>query len=265
MVRNLLGSLLALIGAAAAAWSPYRDWYGGRLGRDFRTRELFTAVGVTDAGASLWTSVFLPLLAAGVLTVIAVLFRSRWMIVLAALIVLGFTVLWMVRQGQDAGSLTAGGDGLHDGVAYAMGGGVLMLLGALVMRGRGHPRTRNRGAHARGGADEDGYEREPYGPAEPYGTDQPYGADESYGEPYAPYEHEPYGHAPYGTPGPHGAYRADGGYGPRPGSADTPPEEWDPWERRGPGQPPQQGPENTRRMPRPDPRRGPDQGRDDPY
>ncbi|MGH3312080.1 MAG: hypothetical protein ACRDP3_16075, partial [Streptomyces sp.] len=85
MVRNLLGSLLALAGAAAAAWSPFRVWYDGRLGRDFRLQDLFTATGVSDAGATLWNGLFLPMAVAGGLTLIAVLLRSRAVVVLAGL------------------------------------------------------------------------------------------------------------------------------------------------------------------------------------
>ncbi|MET9915964.1 hypothetical protein ABZZ04_02640 [Streptomyces sp. NPDC006435] len=32
MIRNVLGSVLALAGAAAAVLSPFRDWYDGRPG-----------------------------------------------------------------------------------------------------------------------------------------------------------------------------------------------------------------------------------------
>lgn len=254
MVRNLFGSLLALVGAAAAAWSPFRVWYAGRLGRDFRLHDLFTASGITSASASLWTSLFLPMLVAGGLTFIAVLLRSRAVVVLAALLVLGFATLWMVRQGQAAGTLTAGGNGLAEGVAAAVGGGVLLLLGALVMRGRGYARTRRRGgAHARG--------------TEP-GAYEDYGRPDEFGP--QPYE-EPY-EEPYGPPGPHGAYQADERYGPpygpEPNDGSTPAQEWDPWNRSRPGSPqppppPPQGADDTRRM-RP-PGHGPAGGPGTPY
>lgn len=254
MVRNLLGILLALVGAAVAAWSPFRVWYGGRLGRYYRVQDLFTGSGVTDAQAGLWTGLFLPMVAAGIVTLFAVLLRSRFLVALAGLVVLGFTGLWMVRQGQDAGSLTAGGNGLASGAGLAAGGGVLLLLGALVMRGR-RVRPRRRGAHARVDGPErhspvdDGYE--------PSESPQPYG---------------PFGGT---THGPHGAYQADEGYGPPPGGYyeddATPAEEWDPWEagrpQQGQVQPPQgpqqqphgprHGPQDTQRIPRrPDHRRG---------
>ncbi len=83
------------------------------------------------------SSILLPFLFAALVTLAGVLLRSRWIVAVAGLIVLGFTVLWMVRQGQQAGSLSVGGgSGLREGVAQALAGGVLLLLGALVMSGR---------------------------------------------------------------------------------------------------------------------------------
>ncbi|WP_326589745.1 hypothetical protein [Streptomyces sp. NBC_01294] len=144
MIRNVLGSLMGLIGATAAVWSPFRAWYDGRHGRDYRIQELFTAAGITDQKAALLGSVLLPFLFAAVLTVVAVVRRSRLLMALAGVIVLGFAILWMVRQGQAAGSLSVGGDGrgLGDGLANAFGAGALILLGAAVMRGRPTRRTR---------------------------------------------------------------------------------------------------------------------------
>ncbi|WP_306325424.1 hypothetical protein [Streptomyces venezuelae] len=136
MIRNIAGSVLALVGATAAVWSPFRAWYDGRHGRDYAIDELFT--GITDAKAEVLGSMLAPFLFAALLTLLGVLLRSRLLVALAGLVVLGFTVLWMVRVGQAEGSLTVGGDGagLGDGVANALGGGILLLLGALVMSGR---------------------------------------------------------------------------------------------------------------------------------
>lgn len=141
MIRNALGSLLGLIGAAAAVRSPFRAWYDGRLGRDYRAQELFTATGITDARATLLGSILLPYLFAAVLALCAVLLRSRLLMALAGVVVLGFTVLWTVRQGQAAGSLTVGGttSPLGDGLAHAYGAGALILLAAAIMRGRPLP------------------------------------------------------------------------------------------------------------------------------
>ncbi|MFC4494441.1 hypothetical protein ACFPA8_09885 [Streptomyces ovatisporus] len=262
MVRNLFGLLLALAGAAAAAWSPFRAWYQSRDGRYFRLQELFSGTGITDTRADLWTGLFLPMAAAAVLTLIAALLRSRLLVALTGLLVLGFTALWMVRQGQAAGSLTAGGDGLGEGVGLAAGGGLLLLVGALVMRGR-HGGTRRRGAHAR---IDDGDRPEPYDDHAPSESPNPYG--------------------PFGTThGPHGAYQADDLYGLPPGRHDdaTPAEEWDPWSRPAPQQPPPdqpyppQGPQQQGPQPPPGPPPGagpsgtqhiprrPDQRGDGPY
>lgn len=130
--------MLALAGATAAVWSPFRAWYDGRHGRDYAIDELFT--GITADRGELIGSILAPFLFAALLTLLGVLLRSRLLVALAGVVVLGFTVLWMVRVGQAEGSLTVGGDGtgLGDGVANAFGGGILLLLGALVMSGRSH-------------------------------------------------------------------------------------------------------------------------------
>ena len=137
MIRSVLGPVLALLGAAAAVLSPFRDWYDGRLGRHYGIDDLFT--GITGAHPGVLGSVLLPFLFAAVLAVVGVVLRFRPMVAVAGALVLGFTVLWMVRQGQADGSLTVAGDGsgLRVGVAGAVGGGVLLLLGAALMSGRG--------------------------------------------------------------------------------------------------------------------------------
>lgn len=138
MIRNVLGAVLALAGAAAAVLSPFRDWYDGRLGRHYRLGDLFTGTGVTGAHPGLFGSLWLPFLGAAVVTVLGVLLRSRALVVLAGVAVLGFTVLWMVRvfQVTDSLAVTGDGSGLGPGVALALGGGALMLLGAWAMSGQ---------------------------------------------------------------------------------------------------------------------------------
>ncbi|MFE3070966.1 hypothetical protein [Streptomyces sp. NPDC059247] len=141
MIRNVIGSVLALAGATAAVWSPFRAWYDGRHGRDYAIGDLFG--GITDGRPDVLASILLPFLFAALLTLFGVVLRSRALVAVAGLVVLGFTVLWMVRVGQAEGSLVISGDGrgLGDGVANALGGGVLLLLGALVMSGRSRRRT----------------------------------------------------------------------------------------------------------------------------
>ncbi|MFJ2787541.1 MULTISPECIES: hypothetical protein [unclassified Streptomyces] len=157
MVRNVIGSVLALAGATAAVWSPFRAWYDGRHGRDYAIGDLFS--GITDGRPDVLASILLPFAFAALLTVFGVVLRSRALVAVAGLVVLGFTVLWMVRVGQAEGSLVISGDGrgLGQGVANALGGGVLLLVGALVMSGRSRRRT----APRRGPAPE------PVPPAEP--------------------------------------------------------------------------------------------------
>ncbi|GAA2061271.1 hypothetical protein GCM10009801_03480 [Streptomyces albiaxialis] len=177
MIRNAVGSLLALLGAAAAVWSPFRSWYDGRLGRDFRIGQLFDSQGVTGDGASLMNGLFLPMLVAAVVTLLGLLLRSRLLVLLAGVLALGFTVLWMVRQGQAEGSLTAGGGGLDIGAGLGLAAGALLLLAALVMSGRRARSARHRRT--------DGAEDEPNGP---YGTEPgpgPYtGPDDTVVQPF---------------------------------------------------------------------------------
>ncbi|MFI7344195.1 hypothetical protein ACIBUY_40405 [Streptomyces sp. NPDC050085] len=138
--RNVVGSVLALLGATAAVSSPFRAWYDGRHGRDYRLGDLFSGSGVTDVRAELFGSLFLPFVVAALLTLVGVVLRSRLTVAFAGVVVLGFTVLWMVRVAQAEGELvlTANGNGIGDGVANALGGGVLLLVAALVMKGRGN-------------------------------------------------------------------------------------------------------------------------------
>ncbi|MFF0508264.1 hypothetical protein ACFYUH_32315 [Streptomyces fimicarius] len=144
MIRNILGSVVALAGAASAALSPFRDWYAGRAGHEYRVRDLFEGITATESGVLV--SILLPFLAAALLVIVGVVLRSRLVVAFAGVVVLGFTILWMVRQGQAAGSLVVGGDGagLQVGVVNALAGGVLMVIGALLMRGRRSRRGRER-------------------------------------------------------------------------------------------------------------------------
>ncbi|WP_209311526.1 hypothetical protein [Streptomyces spiramenti] len=138
MLRNVLGAVLAVVGAAIAIISPFRDWYDGRAGRDFRLQELFSGSGITDARADLFAGLFLVMLAVAVLTVVGVVLRSRLLVALAGVVALGITALWMVRQYQVADTLVIGGDGVQWGATGALVGGALLLIGSALMAGR-HP------------------------------------------------------------------------------------------------------------------------------
>ncbi|BFP53009.1 hypothetical protein SCMC78_28160 [Streptomyces sp. CMC78] len=142
MIRNILGTVVALAGAASAVLSPFRDWYAGRAGHEYRVRDLFEGITATESGVLV--SILLPFLVAALLVIVGVVLRSRLVVAFAGVVVLGFTILWMVRQGQAAGSLVVGGDGagLQVGVVNALAGGVLMVIGALLMRGRRSRRER---------------------------------------------------------------------------------------------------------------------------
>lgn len=183
MIRNVLGSLLALIGAAAAVFSPFRPWYDGRQGSDYRIADLFN--GISASGSGVFTSLLLPFLFAALVTLIGLVLRSRSLVGLAGLVVLGFTFLWMVRQGQAADALSVGGGtGLGIGVVYAVGGGLVLLLASLVMSGR--RRARRQGWEP---SYEPQYQPEPpdpYAPRAPYEPEQRY---EQYG--YQPQQYDP--------------------------------------------------------------------------
>jgi hypothetical protein len=160
VLRNVIGGILALAGAAAAVIGLFLPWYNGRDGRDYRIQDLFQHI--TATGDGLETSLVLPFAFAALVTLVGLALRSRTLVTVAGLVVIGFAVLWMVRQGQAAGSLAieGNGTGLGQGVAYTTGGGVVLLLAAVVMSGR------RRG--------NDGYGQEP-----------PPSRDETYHDPYA--------------------------------------------------------------------------------
>jgi hypothetical protein len=136
-MRNVIGAVLAVLGAAATLVSPWQSWYSGRHGSSYKFWEIFGS-GVTDSRSGIMDSVFLIFLITAVLAVAGALLRSRALVGFAAVVALGFSILWMVRQGQAAGELviTTKGTGLGQGVANALGGSVLMLIGALMMTGR---------------------------------------------------------------------------------------------------------------------------------
>ncbi|MBT2505428.1 hypothetical protein J7I98_05830 [Streptomyces sp. ISL-98] len=144
MFRTVLGCVLGLLGAAAAVLSPFRAWYDGRSGRDYRVQDLFG--GITDSEPGLAGSILLPFAIAAGLALVGLLLRSRAAVALAGVVVIAFTVLWTVRLGQvvDSVSVKSDGTGLDLGVANALGGGVLLLLAAAVMRGRGQQQQSDR-------------------------------------------------------------------------------------------------------------------------
>jgi hypothetical protein len=67
--------------------------------------------------------------------VIGAVLRSRALVIGAGVVAFGFTILWMVRQGNAAGELTVSSNsrGVGFGVASALIGGLLMIIGGLLM------------------------------------------------------------------------------------------------------------------------------------
>src|SRR5260370_823921 len=133
-MRNVIGAVLAVVGAALTLVSPWQSWYAGRHGSTYKFWEVFGS-GVTPSRSGVMDSVFLVFLITAVLAVAGALMRSRLLVGVAAVIALGFSILWMVRQGNAAGELVISthGNGLGQGVANALGGSLLMLIGALAM------------------------------------------------------------------------------------------------------------------------------------
>jgi hypothetical protein len=131
-MRNTVGVVLALVGAVAAVLSPFRAWYDGRHGSNIRVQDLFT--GISSVDADLPASVFLPLGFAAFVTLMAVILLSRPLLAASGLLMLGTAALWMARQSDTAEGLDP--DLLGQGLANAVGGGALLLLSALITRGR---------------------------------------------------------------------------------------------------------------------------------
>ncbi|GAA1952169.1 hypothetical protein [Catenulispora subtropica] len=133
-VRNIIGSVLAVVGAALTLVSPWQAWYNGRHGSTYKFYEVF-GTGITASKSGIMDSVFLVFLITAIVTVVGVVMRSRVVVGVAGVIAFGFTILWMIRQGNAAGELTISSNsrGLGVGVAFAFGGSLLMIIGALVM------------------------------------------------------------------------------------------------------------------------------------
>ncbi|MEV0092555.1 hypothetical protein [Streptomyces sp. NPDC050738] len=148
MIRNVLGSAVALIGAAAAVYSPFQAWYDGRHGSAYRIQDLFG--GITTVKSSIAGSILLPFAFAALVALAGVVFRSRLLVAFAGVVTLGFAILWMVQMYQVESSLalSSDGSGLGQGVANAVGGGVCLLLGAALMSGRGSSRTQHAPVYA---------------------------------------------------------------------------------------------------------------------
>lgn len=200
MVRNIIGSILALIGAAAAVYSPFRSWFNGREGSDIPIADLFN--GISNNGSGDWESIMLPFLFAALVTLAGVLLRSRLLVLCAAIIVLGFTVLWMVRQGQasDGLAIARDGSGLGWGVASAVGGSFLLFIAAAMMTGgrRRHVR-RTRDDVLPRDWEPQGTTGGPRG-SSPYGEPSAYQEPSAYGQQPEPPQYGGQQQQPYGQP-----------------------------------------------------------------
>ncbi|UED85780.1 hypothetical protein [Streptomyces profundus] len=155
MVRNSIGAVLALIAAIVGIGSVFFNWYGGRDGRHYRWWDLFNGAGVTGSNAALFAGLFLPMLVAAALAVAGILLRSRLLTALSGVAILGFTILWLVRQYNTTDSLLIGQGGIKWAMLAALGSGLLMLYAASTMAGR---HLAERHGHGRGDREERGGE-----------------------------------------------------------------------------------------------------------
>ncbi|MFW6694423.1 hypothetical protein [Streptomyces sp. MAR4 CNX-425] len=140
--RYVAGSVLVLIGAAAVVSSAWLPWYNGREGRHYQLSDVFD--GISGTRAQFFGSLFLPMAVAALLALYGTLTRSRGFVLLAGVLALGITALWMLRQSQLVGGLEINtqGTGLDIGAANAVIGSALMLIGAVVWgKQHRHPLT----------------------------------------------------------------------------------------------------------------------------
>ncbi|WP_326796505.1 hypothetical protein OG946_14355 [Streptomyces sp. NBC_01808] len=140
--RYVVGSVLVLAGVVGVVWSVWRPWYNGRDGRFYGLGSVFD--GISGTRAQLFGSIFLPFAFAALVAIYGTLTRSRRLVVLAALLVLFITALWMLRQSQAVGGLkvSTDGTGLDVGTANAVIGVALMLVGVGVWgKQQRHPLT----------------------------------------------------------------------------------------------------------------------------
>jgi hypothetical protein len=121
-------SLLVVIAMVLAAFLPWLD--GGLLPYHQPSRDLVQ--GISDHRASaMWTSISVPLLAAALLSLIAMLFASRTFAWLSFIVSLATTGLWTALTAAHRGSLNASHD-LRFGYWCAVAGVVLGLLAAAI-------------------------------------------------------------------------------------------------------------------------------------
>ncbi|WBB58662.1 hypothetical protein O7599_23940 [Streptomyces sp. WMMC500] len=144
--RYVVGAVLVVIGAVAVVWSLWLPWYNGRDGRHYAFGSIFD--GISETRAQLFGSIFSPIAIGALLALYGARTRSRGFVILAALLVLAVTGLWMFRQNQAVEAVggldvNTDGTGLDVGSALVVFGAALMLIGVGVWgRQRRRPLTR---------------------------------------------------------------------------------------------------------------------------
>jgi hypothetical protein len=95
MGRTITAVLLGLMGATALVTSAFQPWYGNRDPKEVPLLDLVPGLD-GDAGNAA-TSMLLPLVAAAIIVVVALVLRAKALMALAGVIGLATAVLWFVQ------------------------------------------------------------------------------------------------------------------------------------------------------------------------
>lgn len=132
-------AVLATIGAIAIASGAYFDWLGNRSPQQVRLQDLLTRPAVNDlAGQTLnyWTSMAAPLAVAGAIGVLGALLLVRVLLWLSFLLGVATVGLWVGRVAFADGAAQFRVADVQPGAWIALGGLVLVLIGASALRRR---------------------------------------------------------------------------------------------------------------------------------
>ncbi|MEV7195521.1 hypothetical protein AB0N81_27495 [Streptomyces sp. NPDC093510] len=131
--RNALGAFMALAGAVLAVRGVLLPWHGKEAGRDFRLEYLFHDGRLSRLGQ--FDSLLYLMVAGGVLAVLAVKNKSRWLAVMGGSLVVVATVWWIWRDAESMGGSTvkAYADRMPYGVKETLLGGAVLLGGGILM------------------------------------------------------------------------------------------------------------------------------------
>ncbi|MER7848214.1 hypothetical protein ABTZ03_30220 [Kitasatospora sp. NPDC096077] len=132
MRRVAVASLLALAGAAALVLSAFQPWYEKSDPRSVPIADLFQGFS-PDRTATTGTSMMIPLAAGAAIAALALLVRSRLVMLLAGLLALATCVLWTVQKALEVAPVSFDITDLHTGLWNAYGGVLLLLIAVAVL------------------------------------------------------------------------------------------------------------------------------------